>query len=240
VAGPGPAAKAGPLLLAGGAEFDERMAPADRALLALIGRPSPRLAVLPTANADHPEAAAANGVAHFRSLGVEAEAVMITSRARAGDPALARQLALADCFYLAGGDPLRLLEVLRASLAWETLLQRWREGAGLGGSSAGAMALCQAVYLRRQWADGLGVVPGTAALPHFNLRRPDSVERVRARVSERDVIGLGIDESTACIWSAGAWRAAGQGQVHLLARDGVRTYTAGEAISGLAQPAIPA
>ena len=51
---------AGPLLLAGGAEFDGRMADADKAVIDRLNVERARVVILPTANQDHPALAAAN------------------------------------------------------------------------------------------------------------------------------------------------------------------------------------
>ncbi len=227
----------GALLLAGGAEFDERMSPADRAFLERAGSANARVAVLPTAAAGENAAlAAANGVSHFRSLGAEAEAVMITDAGSAGDERMIEKLESADAVYMTGGNPLHVLSTLRGSPAWETMARRWREGAALGGSSAGAMVLCQSVFVQQQWAEGLGLVPAVVVLPHLNQRDPEWLQRARSVVAGRRLIGLGIDESTACLWADGAWTVAGSGGVRLLTAGGTKAYAVGDGVGGLPDP----
>jgi cyanophycinase len=229
---------AGLVVLAGGAEFDGRMAIADRAwLAALPGRP--RLLVLPTANQDRPDLAAANGVRHFRGLGAEVEALMVTNADRANDPELLRDLENADCLYMAGGNPRYLYSVLYESLAWQSISRRWQEGMALCGSSAGAMVLCQAIYLGDTWTDAIGLIPDAVCMPHFNNRESAAVEKARAAVTARGLLGLGIDESTALYWSEGVWRVEGAGRVSVLSGAGIKTLAAGEVVAGLPQPALP-
>ena len=228
----------GPLILAGGAEFDERMAAADRAWLAARRIVRPRLGLFPTANTERPDRAAANGVRHFRRLVTRPEAVMVTTRETTEDGRVLSQVPDLDYAYFAGGDPLHLAETLAGSRVWEALVRRWREGMGLGGSSAGAMVMCNSVFVRERWAAGLALVPGVVALPHFNRRDAASADRARREVSARGLVGLGIDESTALVWTPeGGWRAAGEGSVHLLSDAGVQRYDDGAAVPGVPTPA---
>jgi cyanophycinase len=225
----------GPLLLAGGAEFDERMDEADRAWLASRRIGVPRVGVFPTANIERPDRAAANGVAHFRRLATHAEAVMVTTRDTTEDERILTQIEKLDFAYFAGGEPLHLADVLRNSPAWQALHRRWREGMGVGGSSAGAMVMCEAIFVREQWAEGVGAVPGTVCLPHFNRRDESAIERARVAVTARGHIGLGVDESTGLVWD-GRWRVAGPGKLWVLSNEGAARYSAGAEPPGVPAP----
>jgi cyanophycinase len=229
----------GPVILAGGAEFDERMADADRVWLAARGMFRPRLGVFPTANTERPDRAAANGVSHFRRLVTHSEAVLVTSRDTASDERILEQVSKLDYAYFAGGEPLYLAETLAGSQVWAALLAAWRQGMGLGGSSAGAMAMCQAIYVREQWGAALALVPGVVCLPHFNRRDAGAVEQARRALTARGLVGLGIDESTALVWKAGeGWRAAGRGRVTLLTAEDLSFYQNGP-IEHLPEPEAP-
>ncbi len=50
------------------------------------------------------------------------------------------------------------------------------------------------------------------------------------------MIGLGIDEHTALIWSGGAWRSAGPGRIVIFTAKDMTTYRDGETIAGLPTP----
>ncbi len=225
-----------PIILAGGAEFNERMAPADRAWLDLLGRELPRLGVLPTAAEHRPELAAANGVSHFLNLNAAAEATMITGPQAAADKNRIGEIDQLDAAYIAGGSPIHLAEVLGGSPAWQKLLSRWRQGMALGGSSAGAMVLCEAIFVQSRWAEGLGLVMGAVVLPHFNNRDAEGAERAREAVTSRDLVGIGIDESTALIWHGDVWRVVGPGRVVVLNGQGSATYFDHQTIAGLPVP----
>ena len=71
----------GPVALVGAGEFLAPMVEFDRGLLEAIGRPRPRVAILPTASAPDGESTfrtwAEMGVEHFTSLGAEVEPVLV-------------------------------------------------------------------------------------------------------------------------------------------------------------------
>lgn len=227
---------AGPLILAGGAEFDERMAAADRAWLGPKAEGA-RVGVFPTANLGRPDVAAVNGVTHFRSIGAHSQPVMVTTRRTAEDKVVLDQLRGLDFAYFAGGEPLHLAGTLAGSKVWDALLERWRGGMGLGGSSAGAMVLCEAIFVQDRWAQGMGVVPGIVLRPHFNRHDQSAIERQREQIVSRGLIGVGIDESTALVWRAGSgWQVAGPGSVWVLTAEGAAHYSDGSRPPGVPSP----
>jgi len=203
------------LALVGGAEFGRDCEQADRMLIDAAGGAGARVAVLPTAAAAEgaPRMAAANGVRHFNRLGAQAFGVMIVDAATANDPALAAQLATAQLVYIAGGDPGHLLRSLKDSQAWRAMLEAWRGGAVLAGSSAGAMVLCEAMWNpnTRGIEPALGVVQRAAVVPHH--RSPSEWAEQVASALGADYSILGIAERTALIWDGAMWRVAGPGDV---------------------------
>jgi cyanophycinase-like exopeptidase len=106
----------------------------------------------------------------------------------------------------------------------------------LGGSSAGAMAPCEAIYVQERWVDGLSLLRGLVVLPHFNRRDDAAAERARQTLTSKGFIGLGVDESTAAIWHSGTWQAAGLGRVVVLGPDHAQVYKAADEIKGLPEP----
>ena len=217
------------LALVGGAEFRRGCEQADRVLLDAIGGAGARVAILPTAAAAEgaPRMAAANGVQHFKRLGADAFGVMVVDGATADDPSLAAQLATAQIVYIAGGDPGYLLRALKGSLAWRAMLETWRSGAVLAGSSAGAMALCETMWnpKTRRTEPALGLVKHALVVPHH---RPGS-EWARQVATELggDHTLLGIAEETALIWDGMAWQARGPGEVTVYSRGEITPYPSG-------------
>ena len=139
----------GYLLLEGGAEFGGGMAKPDRRGIELAGGPEAQIAILPTAAApdQNHERAGRNGVKWFRSLGAErVDIIPVIDKSSAAEPALADRLRSARFIYMLGGFPRYLAEVLRGSLVWQAVLEAYRAGAVVAGSSAGAMILCEHFY----------------------------------------------------------------------------------------------
>ena len=219
------------LALVGGAEFRRGCEQADRVLLDAIGGAGVRVAILPTAAAAEgaPHMAAANGVKHFKRLGADASGVMVVDRVTANDPSLAAQLAAAQLVYIAGGDPGYLLRSLKASLAWRAMLEAWRRGAVLAGSSAGAMVLCETMWnpSTKRIEPALSLVGRALVIPHH---RPGS-EWARQVTTELggDHTLLGIAEETALIWDGAAWQVQGPGEVTVYSRGELTSHSSGEA-----------
>jgi cyanophycinase len=172
--------------------------------------------VLPTAAAyEHPERAVAFATRWFAELGGRARGLMVLRRADALDPANADQVRRSRFVYLSGGSPLHLRSVLKDSPVLEALLEAFRDGAVVAGSSAGAMALTDPMVDPRGGAFtvGLGLVEQLAVIPHFASWSEDKVRRTVA-LAPRGLPVAGIDERTALIREPdGRFRVAGSGSV---------------------------
>jgi cyanophycinase len=229
------------LALVGGDELNPGNEEQDRMLAAAAG--SGPAYVVPTAAArQHPELAVAHAISWFKQFGVEIQDLPILKRTDANSKELAGQARAAGFFYLVGGDPGLVAEVLHESRVWGAMFEAWREGASLAGSSAGAMAMCSHTLIRarfpdhsnRRPAEALGLVPNTAVLPHF-----DTFGRRWIESAQRELPGvtlLGIDERSAAVWVGGAWQAAGPGAVSVIRGSKVERFTSGMKVSGLENP----
>jgi cyanophycinase len=230
---------AGLLLLNGGDEFRPGNEPQDRELVGAAGRGAAY--VVPTAaRRQRPELAVATARAWFAALGLDVEELPVYSRSNAGSAELASRAAGAGLLYLTGGDPGLLVQTLRGSRVWAAMLDAWRLGAALAGSSAGAMALCEWSLVMARWprhherrpVEALGVVPGAAVLPHY--------ERMGSRWNVVDrpagMTLLGIDERTAAVWDGDGWRAAGAGSVVVIAGGGTARFASGQRCAGIPSP----
>ncbi|MGZ4119184.1 MAG: Type 1 glutamine amidotransferase-like domain-containing protein [Actinomycetota bacterium] len=154
----------GPLGLLSSDEFLPPAGAFDRRLLELSGT---RVGVIYCA--DHRAQSHSERFArrHFDALG--ARAITLDMHADV--------LSEFDLAYIAGGSPKDLLEHLRASPLWERIMQRWRDGAALAGSSAGAMVLCAhtlvpepSARVPTTWTTGAGLVDGVALAVHASSR----------------------------------------------------------------------
>jgi len=205
----------GPLALVGGDEWGPGCE-FDAQLLAASG--GDMVLVLPTAAAyEHPEKAVSTAEAWFSGFGGRATGLMVLGRADAQDESNAAAVRSSRFTYLGGGSPMHLRSVLKASAVWEALLEAWRDGAVVAGSSAGAMVLTDPMVDPRGGAltVGLGMVEQLAVIPHFGNENAEKVHRSVALAAPGLPV-VGIPERTALIRDPdGSWRQTGEGEVQI-------------------------
>jgi cyanophycinase len=229
------------LALVGGDELNPGNEEQDR-MLAAAARPGPAYVVPTAAARQHPEMAVAHAARWFQQFGLEVQDLPVLKRADANSKALAERARAGGFFYLVGGDPGLVAEVLHGSRVWRAIFEAWLDGASLAGSSAGAMAMCSHTLIRarspghsnRRPAEALGLVPGTAVLPHYDTFGRRWVESAQGQLP--GVTLLGIDERSAAVWKDGAWHAAGPGAVTVIRGSQVERFTSGMKVSGLENP----
>jgi cyanophycinase len=174
--------------------------------------------VLPTAAAyEHPEKSVECARSWFATLGGRAEGLMVLGRTDAEDEGFAAAVRASAFTYLGGGSSMHLRSVLKGSLVWEALLEAWRHGAVVAGSSAGAMVLTDPMVDSRGGAltVGLGMVEHIAVIPHFGHENAEKVHRSIALAAPGLPV-VGIPERTALIRDPdGGWRSAGHGVVQV-------------------------
>jgi cyanophycinase len=240
---PGP--EAGILALVGGAEFQPGNEEHDRRLCEAAG--GEPIFVIPTAAARQaPAKAVATAREWFHSLGTDVEELPVLTRRDASSAKNAELAATARAFYLAGGDPGLVVNVLKDSPVWDAIVQAWRRGAALAGSSAGAMALCTWSLIRnvkpgghaRRALDALGLVPNSVFLPHYNTFGKNWT-RMAWEETPDNTIMIGVDERSAAIWDGRHWTAYGEGEVILVADDDVTRFRSGEGGIGIPAPRAP-
>ncbi|MFI5168482.1 MAG: Type 1 glutamine amidotransferase-like domain-containing protein [Thermoanaerobaculales bacterium] len=230
------------LALIGGDEFNPGNEEQDRALAAAAG-PGPAYVVPTAAARQDPGQSVAHAKSWFEQFGVKLDELPVLNRTDANSKALAERAREGGLFYLVGGDPGLVVQVLRSSRVWFAIFEAWRDGAALAGSSAGAMALCSHTLVRASWpnrfnrrpADALGVVADTAVLPHY-----DTFGRRWVASAQKELEGvtlLGIDERSAVLWQDGAWRAAGPGAVTVIKGKKTARFVSGARVTGLGVPA---
>lgn len=205
----------GPVALVGGDEWTQGCT-FDAGLLEASG--SKDVVVLPTAAAyEHPEKAVRVAASWFAGLGAEVRGLMVLGRADAEDPANVDVVRGASFVYLSGGSPLHLKSVLKGSALWNALLEAWRDGAVVAGSSAGAMVLTDPMVDPRGGAltVGLGMIEQMAVIPHFGHENAEKVHRSVA-LAAPGIRVVGIPERTALIRRpGGGWDQSGAGDVRV-------------------------
>jgi cyanophycinase len=233
----------GPLALVGGDELHPGNEPQDEVLIAAAGN-GPAFILATAAGRQDPRAAVRNAQAWFSGLGLRVDELPAVRRSDVTSAVNAERARSGRFFYLVGGDPGRVPTTLAGTPVWSAIASAWSDGAALGGSSAGAMALGRWTLIRdrhpgdakRRYAPGLGLVPDVAVIPHFDTFGRGWVPGALDRAPGGGVALLGVDERSAAVWTDGRWRVLGAGGVTVFARGERRRYSSGEAIEGLPRP----
>lgn len=226
----------GPLALVGGDELNPGNEAQD-ALLAAAAAGGPAYVVATAAARHRPELAVAHARDWFARFDLDVVELPVRNRTQARSRETAELAANGRFFYLVGGDPGIVPDVLRDSPVWLAIVSAWRSGAALAGSSAGAMAMGQWTLIRgrypgdrrRRYRDALALVPGIAVLPHYATFGHEWVTSALEGRPSEDVTLLGIDERTAAVWSDDAWRVMGDGEVAVITTTGEGAFRSGEA-----------
>jgi len=200
----------GALALVGGDEFKPGNEEQDRFLLQKRG-PGPAY-VLATANEKHPDACAAFAIRWFASLGAEVQELRVRGAEDAARPTVVSQAQAGGFFYLAGGNPRRVADILRGSPVWAAIHKAWQAGAALGGSSAGAMAFGRWTLDPKSQKpfDGLNLLEDLAVLPHYAQFGKSWIPAARRALGPQAWL-LGLDEQTALVHDGKEWKVMGPG-----------------------------
>ena len=209
------------------------MEAADRRTLELAGGLDAPISIIPAAAApakDH-QNAGNNGVEWFRSLGASnVTALPLIDRKSADDHGLAEALRVSKIIYLLGGSPRYLEECLRASASWQAMLTAYEMGAVIGGSSAGAMVLCEHYYdpFQEKVYEGLGLLLRTSVIPHFDTFGHDWLGLLLKLLP--DTIFIGIDEQTGIVNGGykNRWQIYGKGTATLFRNNEKSTLGSGQ------------
>jgi cyanophycinase len=229
---PGPGGPRGSLVIVGGGERPEGLM---RRFVELAGGPgTARIAVVPNASSE-PEETGRELVAELEGLGADAF-VYYVDRAGAATHSSARRLDSVTGIWFGGGDQARVTTALAGSAALRAMQRRYREGAVVGGTSAGAALMSDSMITGNQTPPGdttgyygdeypaiarrrVEIVPGlgflrTAIVDQHFIRR-ERHNRLMSAVLERPaLLGVGIDESTALeVGPDGRWRVLGESAV---------------------------
>lgn len=231
----------GPLALVGGAELGPGNEPHDRVLVRAAGE-GPAYVLATAAGGERPELAVANARRWFAGLGLDVDELPAVRKHDVASPANAERARAGRFFYLVGGDPARVPATLAGTPVWAAVLEAWRDGAALAGSSAGAMALGDWTLTpggrgdARAYRAALGVVPRVAVIPHFDTFGERWVDGALAASPGRDAVLVGVDERSAALWHDGAWRASGPGGVTVFTRGERHHHPPGSTIEGIPAP----
>ena len=197
----------GTVIVIGGAEDKVR----DRVILsrfiALAGGEDATIAVISTASSLGLEAGQSYRQV-FMELGArEVHTLHAVTRPQANDEAAVRVVQDATGIFMTGGNQLRLASTLGGTRLADAILDRFRLGAVVAGTSAGASAMSSHMIAfgasgatpkqrMAQIAAGLGVLPGVIIDQHFQQR--NRLGRLLSLIAQNpSLLGLGVDEDTA-------------------------------------------
>ncbi|MEO2020804.1 MAG: cyanophycinase [Pirellulaceae bacterium] len=212
--------KSGSLLIVGGGGFP---APMRKKFIELAGGPDALIIVLPTAREEPlPEQV---GQKLFEDAGARNVKVLRARKlADVESKATRHLLEKAGGIWFGGGRQWRFVDAYEetAALPWiHAVLQR---GGVIGGSSAGASI--QAEYLVRGnplgnrdmmaagYERGFGFLPGAAVDQHF-AQRKRFADMTTVMKRHPQLLGIGIDESTALLVQGSTGTVMGGGKVHI-------------------------
>jgi len=164
----------------------------------------------------------------FTGLGIQTvRPLHAMSRSQANDAAYVRQLDDATGIFLTGGNQLRLSSTVGGTLLAEAVLERFREGAVVAGTSAGASAMSSHMiafgasggtpkHRMAALAAGLGVLPSVIVDQHFQQR--NRYGRLLSVIAQNpSLLGLGVDEDTAgVVGPDGVMEVIGRGSVTII------------------------
>jgi cyanophycinase len=221
------------VLLEGGSEFKAGMAASDKRAIAAVGGQACAIRIIPAAAAPdgNDRHAAANGVAWFHALGAtDVRALPIVDRVSADRPELAGELQAARVVFMLGGFTRHLAETLAGSRTWEAMKTAHRAGALIGGSSAGAMVLCEFYFDQASGKvfPGLNLLPEVCVLPHHETFGKEWAPRLSRLLP--GALLIGIDEETGLLNDGpeGQWTVYGKGAVTVYEPDGQAEFHHGQ------------
>jgi cyanophycinase len=201
----------GSVIIIGGAEDKVR----DRVILnrfvTLAGGTDATIVVISTASSLG-ELAGERYKAIFGELGVKhVRPLHAVTRPQANDETSALTVRDATGIFLTGGNQLRLASTIGGTRLADAVLERFRHGAVVAGTSAGASAMSSHMiafgasgatpkHRMAQIAAGLGLLPGVIVDQHFQQR--NRLGRLLSLIAQNpSLLGLGVDEDTAGVVS---------------------------------------
>jgi cyanophycinase len=140
------------------------------------------------------------------------------------DPAAAIQLVRDATFiWFPGGDQNRLMKAFENTGIPEAIRARYSAGALVGGTSAGAAVMSLVMITgeadlqsitagKTETAPGLGLFPRVIVDQHF-LKRQRANRLISAVLDHPDLVGVGIDETTAIFVTGSAFEVLGKNSV---------------------------
>lgn len=204
-----PLVRRGYLMAIGGAEDKREERLVLRRFVALAGAHAAHIVVMPTASG-FMEMVGQKYQELFTNLGAgEVTVLGVNSREEAQDTGAVAVINAATAVFLTGGNQMKISSLLGGTPLLQALRDRYSAGILVGGTSAGASAICQHMIAYGasgsapkqrmvQLCPGIGLINQVIIDQHFSQR--DRVGRLMTAVAHNPyILGLGLDEDTAAI-----------------------------------------
>jgi cyanophycinase len=217
---------AGELLIIGGNEEKCNKAEILSKFIELSKQRDGTVGILPSASSI-PEEVSADYSSLFRKQGTKRIVVLdVDSQEKANDPEILKQASGLSALFITGGDQERLSNLIRDTKLHKLLMEKWKSGMVIGGTSAGAsiMGKHMIVYsetkvnddrLIIQMGEGFGFLENLLIDQHFSQR--GRFGRLIGAIAEnQELVGIGIDENTAILVTNGQFEVLGEHQVFII------------------------
>jgi len=201
--------KIGTLIIIGGAEDKTTDKKILKDVFRLSGGDSSEISIITTAT-NYPAEVGDEYKRLFSNLGTDKiHVININRREDANDELALEPLIKSDCIFFVGGDQLRISSILGNTKAHEIVMEAYRQGKVIAGTSAGASMMSQIMVVEGEddeaprkctlkMAPGMGLLNGAIIDQHFNQR--GRLGRLLTAVAQNPIIlGIGIDEDTAIV-----------------------------------------
>lgn len=221
---PEPVVPNGALVIVGGGGMPKEVT---EKFIELAGGPDSLIVTLPTANPD-PLPERTGDVGFFERAGAKnVKALRGRTPAEVESPEFLATLKEARGVWFGGGRQWRFVDAYAGTKAEEAFHDVLRRGGVIGGSSAGATI--QAYYLSRGsplgntemmtegYERGLSFLPGTAIDQHF-AQRKRFTDMTLLMTAHPQLLGIGIDETTAVIVRGSTAEVLGKNAAHFYDR----------------------
>lgn len=218
-----PIVESGSLVIVGGGGMTKEMT---ERFIELAGGPESKIIVLPTADESVPPRPEEGNF--LKAAGAKNVVVLSASkRGEVTDPKFREEFADARGIWFGGGRQWRFVDAYERTGAVDLFHTVLKNGGVIGGSSAGASIqaeymvrghpLGNTVMMAEGYERGFGFLPGAAVDQHFTQRNR---EKDLLGVVEKypQILGIGIDETTAIIVRKGIAEVVGKHQTHFYRR----------------------
>jgi len=224
----------GTLVIVGGGGMPQEILDA---FLAASGGKGGCVGIIPTSTED-PEGALKEWKEDLDKAGLTMVPLDVRKREDSSSPAMLEAAKRCTGFWFSGGDQNRVGDKIVGTPLQKLILERYAEGAGIGGTSAGA-AIMSRIMLTGDDRDGkealteigkgayrtregMGFLPPHCIVDQHFLRRNRQNRLFSVLMEHPDHLGLGIDEATALLVKGGKATVLGEHGVMVFDPSGLK------------------